>query len=1147
VALAAAALLGFLLLPAVPASAAETVIGFDHFPGGSEVPAGTVVANQWESEGLKLGKAEEFGQPSVAGNCGSPHVEHETATNEAASKPNFAVLPTCFGAANTQGTFGALLGPARGSLSVEVRDLTSSPNVLVRVVGYSSGGKKVAEGTVEATSGAWQKVVATLNGEGAISYFAISTGVVTSQEIAIDNLAFEAAPSETTTTTTVATTPPPGPPPPPPPTAALALATPNPHAGEPITLSGAGSTAGSGRIVSYGWNFKGGETEETSTGTDPEAHIMLSPGVHTITLIVTNSKHEHATTKFGLSLPKEVKAFIPDGGEGECQPTLEIGDAKLLAECIQKLGDGYVIEGELEINGTVLNPKSGGFLKIKTVIGVALGGGSETELYGAHVYVQLENTPLGSMVLGERNLETEPIPLELHGGAPPKFEGIFHGLSGSRAHTAAGGGGGSGGGGTTPTPTGGAKPAKTLLYVFGIGKNCKAGETKEAGCCPPPNGHIVCAEVPGNFPLVGLVDVYLNNKGQTLLYVQVGLNIKEVNLEATGALEVRVNDESGIELQSMKFEIGEAALKPIFKVKDASFQYYFPSYEEESKADTWQAKGTITFGEEVAKLKAEMAFKKGNFKKAAMSLKIKPGVPIYAGIFLNEIGATLAVEPLEFGGSLGASIAEVLELELEFRYREANEHPPELGYFGGEGRLSFKENQIASLAADVYSDGYVDAALKVQIQLPFGSKEPVAEVRGGVSFWDETNNPHGALWQAQGEAYLKIWIIEIEGQVLVNNEYVAGCAAINGFGVEGHYHFADSGIGGGFFAFSNCSDQLKEFKEKPAVKHSGGFVKEESAHFLRGPGQASGVAGRRPVASAAASGESETFNLPEGGEGQELRITSSSGSPVVHLAGPDGQSYTTPSSAKQVASVPGQFIAALGPNPGEVLIYLKHPKAGKWTVATMPGSGPLSKLETAEDVAPASLRVHVHHSGHGGYALAYDIAHHVPGTAVRFVERGKDSTHVLGTVKNARGTLRFTPEEALSPSRSIVAYLLNTQGVEVRELPVGHYTAPGPFRPRRVRKVHIARRRNAALVKWSAVPGARIYRVKVTGSDGRIETHVLKGSVHSVSIPNVLGFESFTATVTAVGGKNRLAGPSATARLGPAKVKHTVTLRHRKR
>ena len=74
--------------------------------------------------------------------------------------------------------------------------------------------------------------------------------------------------------------------------------------------------------------------------------------------------------------------------------------------------------------------------------------------------------------------------------------------------------------------------------------------------------------------------------------------------------------------------------------------------------------------------------------------------------------------------------------------------------------------------------------------------------------------------------------------------------------------------------------------------------------------------------------------------------------------------------------------------------------------------------------------------------------------------------------------------------------------------------------------MHIARRRNTALVTWGAVPGARVYHVKVTGSDGRLETHILKASIHSVPIPNVLAFERFTATVTAVGGKDRLrAGP----------------------
>jgi hypothetical protein len=42
---------------------------------------------------------------------------------------------------------------------------------------------------------------------------------------------------------------------------------------------------------------------------------------------------------------------------------------------------------------------------------------------------------------------------------------------------------------------------------------------------------------------------------------------------------------------------------------------------------------------------------------------------------------------------------------------------------------------------------------------------------------------------------------------------------------------------------------------------------------------------------------------------------------------------------------------------------------------------------------------------------------------------------------------------------------------------------------------------------------------------------------HSVPIPNVLGFESFTASVTPVGGKNMLPGPAATAKLKPLKIK----------
>ncbi len=461
-ALALAGTLALTLGTASAASAAETVIGFDHFPGGAPVPAGTIVTNEWEVEGLKLGKAEAFGQPSVAGNCGSPKVEKETVV-PAASPPNFAVLPTCFGAANTQGTFGALLGPPRGSLSVEVRNLTSTPNVEVHVIGYSSTGTKVAEGHGQATNGSWQPIAVTLNGAGKISYFAISTGIVTSQEIAIDNLSFEKVEEEGKKEKEAPKEEPnkggSGTPPTPPPTAVGTVVTPNPHGGSPVTLSGAGSSSGSGHIISYEWDFNSDGKIDTSTGTNPIAHVIMPTGLHTIGLTVTNSNGEKSSSKFGVLL-QGVSIPPPDSGEGPCLTSLEVANAELLAECIQTKGSGeWVIESkELELNGMVLIPKGGGYGIYHVTSHRQFGIGTEYKLSGTPVNIELLNTPVGDMTLGGYDLETEPVTL----GTAFEKRQVLKITAPLRAHAAD------------------EERVKNLkgnpLMSFGVGKPCTGGE-----------------------------------------------------------------------------------------------------------------------------------------------------------------------------------------------------------------------------------------------------------------------------------------------------------------------------------------------------------------------------------------------------------------------------------------------------------------------------------------------------------------------------------------------------------------------------------------------------------------------------------------------------------------------------------------------
>jgi len=1133
-ALALAALV-FAALHATSALAAETTIGFDHLPGGAEVTTPVAATTQWETEGLKLGFAEGKVKPGK-GNCGPPTVKSEAETGvPAASKPNYALLTRCASTA-TSGTYGVLLDHPRGKLSIEAQSLPGgSSQVPVTLTAYDSEGTSLGSAEGNAEHGAWTRITFANPSNAQVAYFGIEAPTPNMNEIVIDNLSFESPPSsgeEPKSTTTEPTKPPS----PMPPTANVALSTPEPAAGKPLTLSGAGSTAGSGHIISYGWDLNGDGTIDTSTGTNPIAHVILTPGPHTIGLTVTNSNGEKATTRFSLSVPTLSHVHLPDSGEGECQPTLEVGDAQLLAECIQKLpGGGYVIGGpELDVNGMMLVPKSGGFMKIKTVTDYALlGGGTVTELYGAQVYVELLNTPIGDMVLGERNLEAEPMDLEVHAAPRLTLQGPLNHSLRAPAHVADD-----------------ERPSKTLLMEIGVGQKCEGSESKKAGCCPPSNANTACATLPGNFPLKGQIAVYLTNKGQALFDVQVGLNLKSVQFEATGALEIRANLEKGIELQSLQFEIGEASLAPIFKVKKASFVYYFPEYEEESKRDSWQAKGTITFGEEIVELEAELSFKKGEFHSAAMKFKAKPGVPIYPGVALNEIGASVEVNPLAFGGSLGASIAELLELELAFKFRE--ETTTELGFFGGQGKLSYKEDEIATLAADVYTDGYIDAQVKFDLHFPFDSDEPLIKVLGEIGFWDE---PASGLWQAKGYVYMKIWEISAEVAGLINNEYAAGCLegealGVSG-GIQGRYRFSDGNISGGVFAGSHCTDQLKQYSEKPLKKHSGGFVKEEGLRFARQSGGALaaglgtlGGADTAGASAAAAAGEGETLTLPNGTLGQELRITSPSGTPVVTLVGPGGQTFTTPPAPGHVVGVREQYTAVVAPNHDQVLVLLLHPQGGEWRIEPAAGSPPISKLEVAEDVAPATVRVRVKHKGGRRWSLAYKIGHFVPGSKVRFVERGRDSTHVLGTVAKANGTLSFSPQEGLSRARTVYAYMLDTEGAPTRELTVGSYTAPAAFRPSRPRHVRFVRHDATALISWGAVAGARVYRIKIVGSDGRLETLSRKPGSLSVTVPNVLPFESFTATVTAVGGPDRLSGVAATAKLSAVKPPKAAPRRH---
>jgi hypothetical protein len=61
---------------------------------------------------------------------------------------------------------------------------------------------------------------------------------------------------------------------------------------------------------------------------------------------------------------------------------------------------------------------------------------------------------------------------------------------------------------------------------------------------------------------------------------------------------------------------------------------------------------------------------------------------------------------------------------------------------------------------------------------------------------------------------------------------------------------------------------------------------------------------------------------------------------------------------------------------------------GVWHLQSAPGTSAITKIDHAEAVPPATVRVHVRHGPGGERTLAYGIARYVAGSKVRFVERG---------------------------------------------------------------------------------------------------------------------------------------------------------------
>jgi hypothetical protein len=140
----------------------------------------------------------------------------------------------------------------------------------------------------------------------------------------------------------------------------------------------------------------------------------------------------------------------------------------------------------------------------------------------------------------------------------------------------------------------------------------------------------------------------------------------------------------------------------------------------------------------------------------------------------------------------------------------------------------------------------------------------------------------------------------------------------------------------------------------------------------------------------------------------------------------------------------------------------------------------------------------------GTHTLAYKISGQ-PGLKVSFAERAHDEYRQLGTARNTRGTLRFTPGQGDAGKRTIYA-LISVDGVPRETVKVASYRAAGPVTPSRVHGLRARRHGRRFTVSFTSAAGADYYVATIISSDGRHLVEVLHGRHPTLNLP-VIGYK----------------------------------------
>jgi PKD repeat protein len=899
------------------------------------------------------------------------------------------------------------------------------------------------------------------------------------------------------------------------------------HAGELTHLSVKTAVPSGYQIYEYRWSFNDDGHWDTDTGDyNVASHIYGTAGRHTAEVeVLADNGSGHS---IGTTTTVNMSALTAQAG---CSSDLQQGFLNFAAQCIKNDNGKYTITvGQgLSLDGLLLtSPDANAKLTLDTTGSNSTSDNPDHQWAlrsTAPINFSIQNAPNGTIELFQVNWTHTPLLLPVGANTPDQNA-----------------------------------PGLRLITVM-AGTDCSSA----ARAFPP----VVCAQVPGHFPLTGAISLYVTGgvHGEDPgIAVQGNVSVGSP-VRVTGNVTFTGNAAHGIDLDSWGVSLPDFNIGSILTVNAAMATY---QREDDSNGHDDHDVFEFTVGVQLhvassAGIKIHIRFANDAFQEADFTLT---GHFVLGPVILTQLEGELGINPFSVGFGVQGSVGP-LGLSAGIYYQDAYEGQPWYLQIGtstpghdphGTDPLYVQypaANPVLKISGvlNLYGDGFVSGGINADFALPnVDAAHPIVTISGYINgFFKPAGSDPGPSYQISGGVHASVHfgVVSADGELegYINQYYQDGTryATAAGCGnVEGHLLFLSAGVGAwaavDLTHNNHVYDQVVWDGDPCSVIGQWCVPASVTAGHVTPPclddsteavDENPRAAARAALAAATDGTAPQHFWIPAGLHAENVLMTSLTGVPQVTITGPAG-TYTTSTSAQPAGQAP-TFLSGIIPSQHQLNLVLIDPKAGAYTITPVAGSPSIEPVLAAHTMPPADIRASVV-KVHRRFVLRYSLRSE-PGQKVEFFERAADADTPIGKATSSNhGTIAFTPQpNATHRRRQIIAQLFENGLVEPAHT-VGAYTAPAPPKLRAPRKLTVKRSHNLVTVTWSAVSAAQGYQVSVIGSDGRRVMYTLTAKHRMLRIAPVFPNVSLKVSVSATGGPRDEPGPAhkATLRKGKA-------------